>query len=207
MRLTDILRDQHAQLYALLDELQRLGLSGPEGRERLQKARQAMLSHLSLEDNRLYPALQANPSTSGLASRYAEEMQQLTPALLAFSIPITRATRNRRRSRAAWASCWPCCSSASAVRKAGCTRRTKRTASRAACLRLRAGSVRSGDLCRGAARGERRLCVSSARPVSRGERAGATDRARGDARRSVAGLPFLPGLRATWPACRRLPMA
>ena len=84
MRLTDILRDQHAQLCALLNELQRLGLSGPEGRERLQKARQAMLSHLSLEDNRLYPALQANPSTSGLASRYAEEMQQLTPALLAF---------------------------------------------------------------------------------------------------------------------------
>ncbi|MGN2246635.1 hemerythrin domain-containing protein [Frateuria sp. GZRR35] len=84
MRLTDILRGQHAQLYALLDELQRLGLTGPEGRERLQKARQAMLSHLSLEDSRLYPALHANPSTSVLASRYAEEMQQLTPALLAF---------------------------------------------------------------------------------------------------------------------------
>jgi hypothetical protein len=82
--LTDILRDQHAQLYALLDELQRLGLAGPEGRERLQKARQAMLAHLSLEDRRLYPALRANPSTADLAGRYADEMQQLTPALLAF---------------------------------------------------------------------------------------------------------------------------
>ena len=84
MRLTDILRDQHAQLYVLLDELQRLGLAGPEGRERLQKARQAMLAHLSLEDSRLYPVLHAHPSTSALARRYAEEMQQLTPALLAF---------------------------------------------------------------------------------------------------------------------------
>ena len=84
MRLTDILRDQHAQLYALLDELQRLGLAGPEGRERLHKTRQAMLAHLGLEDSRLYPALRANPSTAALARRYADEMQQLTPALLAF---------------------------------------------------------------------------------------------------------------------------
>ena len=84
MRLTDILRDQHAQLYASLDELQRLGLAGTEGRARLQKARQAMLAHLCLEDSRLYPALLAHPSSSALARRYADEMQQLTPALLAF---------------------------------------------------------------------------------------------------------------------------
>jgi hypothetical protein len=82
--LTDILRDQHAQLYVLLDELQRLGLAGPEGRERLRKARQAMVAHLALEDSRLYPALHAHPSTSAVARRYAGEMQQLTPALLAF---------------------------------------------------------------------------------------------------------------------------
>jgi hypothetical protein len=43
-----------------------------------------MLSHLSLEENRLYPALHAHPATSGLARQYAGEMQQLTPALLAF---------------------------------------------------------------------------------------------------------------------------
>jgi hemerythrin-like domain-containing protein len=82
--LTDILRDQHAQLYVLLDELQRLGLAGPEGRERLREARQAMVAHLALEDSRLYPALHAHPSTSAVARRYAGEMQQLTPALLAF---------------------------------------------------------------------------------------------------------------------------
>ncbi|MCX7513185.1 hemerythrin domain-containing protein [Frateuria sp. STR12] len=84
MRLTDILRDQHAQLHVLLDDLQRLGVAGPEGRDRLQKARQAMLSHLSLEDHRLYPALHANPATVGLARQYAVEMEQLTPALVAF---------------------------------------------------------------------------------------------------------------------------
>ena len=84
MKLTDILREQHAQLRVLLGELQRLGITGAEGRERLQQARQAMLSHLSLEDSRLYPALQAHPSTAGLARQYASEMQQLTPALVAF---------------------------------------------------------------------------------------------------------------------------
>ena len=84
MKLTDLLREQHAQLRVLLGELQRLGITGAEGRERLQQARQAMLSHLSLEDSRLYPALQAHPSTAGLARQYASEMQQLTPALVAF---------------------------------------------------------------------------------------------------------------------------
>jgi len=84
VRLTDILRDQHAQLYVLLDELRRFGVAGDEGGDRLEKARQAMLSHLSLEDNRLYPALHAHPATAGLAHQYADEMQQLTPALVAF---------------------------------------------------------------------------------------------------------------------------
>ncbi|UGB38245.1 hemerythrin domain-containing protein [Frateuria soli] len=84
MTLTDTLREQHAQLYVLFDDLQRRGMAGPEGRERLQKARQAMLAHLDLEDGQLYPALEAHPSTTGLARRYAVEMRQLTPALLAF---------------------------------------------------------------------------------------------------------------------------
>jgi hypothetical protein len=84
MKLTDVLRDQHAQLGVMLDELQRLGLAGADGRDRLQKARQAMLSHLSLEDTRLYPALRGHPATAGLARQYADEMQQLTPALVAF---------------------------------------------------------------------------------------------------------------------------
>ena len=84
MRLTDILRDQHAQLAAMLDELHHHGMAGPEGRERLRRTRQAMLSHFSLEESRLYPALQAHPATAALARRYVGEMQQLTPALLAF---------------------------------------------------------------------------------------------------------------------------
>jgi hypothetical protein len=84
VRLTDILREQHKQLNLLLDELQRHGAAGAEGRERLRSARQVMLAHLSLEDNRLYPALRAHPATAELARRYADEMQQLTPALIAF---------------------------------------------------------------------------------------------------------------------------
>ena len=84
MRLTDILRDQHAQLAVMLDELHRLGVAEATGRERLQRARQAMLAHLKLEDSQLYPVLRADPATSALARRYADEMQQLTPALMAF---------------------------------------------------------------------------------------------------------------------------
>ncbi|HEV2539902.1 MAG TPA: hemerythrin domain-containing protein [Frateuria sp.] len=84
MRLTDILRDQHAQLVAMLDDLGRHGIAGADGRERLQRAQQAMLSHFSLEESRIYPALQTNPATTALAERYLGELQQLTPALLAF---------------------------------------------------------------------------------------------------------------------------
>jgi hypothetical protein len=84
MKLTDVLRDQHAQLAAMLDDLRCHGVAGPEGRERLRRTRQAMLSHFSLEENRLYPALQEHPATTALARRYVGEMRQLTPALLAF---------------------------------------------------------------------------------------------------------------------------
>ena len=84
MSLTAALRDQHAQLYVLLEEVRRQGVACVEGRARLRRAHEAMLAHLMLEDNRLYPALRAHPATAGLARRYAGEMQQLTPALLAF---------------------------------------------------------------------------------------------------------------------------
>ena len=84
MTLTATVGEQHGQVSALLDDLQQRGLAGPEGRERLQKARQAMLAHLDLEDGQLYPALEAHAATAGLARRYAGEMRQLTPALLAF---------------------------------------------------------------------------------------------------------------------------
>lgn len=84
MRLTDVLRDQHVQLCAMLSEVARLGIASEEGRARLQMARQAMLAHLSLEEGKLYPALRDHPATTALARRYADEMQQLTPALLAF---------------------------------------------------------------------------------------------------------------------------
>ena len=84
MRLTDILREQHAQLYLLLEELRRLGIADPKGRACLQRARQAMLAHLSLEDHRLYPALHDHPATATLARQYAVEMEKLSPALQAF---------------------------------------------------------------------------------------------------------------------------
>lgn len=84
MTLTATLREQHLQLHALLEELRRRGIASAEGRELLQKTRAAVLSHLSLEDSRLYPALRAYPATSGLARRYAREMHQLTPAVVAF---------------------------------------------------------------------------------------------------------------------------
>lgn len=84
MTLTAVLRDEHAALIAMLEDMQRLGAAGAEGRERLRQARQAILAHLGLEERELYPALQAHPATCRLARQYAAEMAQLTPALLAF---------------------------------------------------------------------------------------------------------------------------
>jgi hypothetical protein len=82
--LTDRLRAQHAQLDAMLEAMQRTGAAGAEGRERLQQARQAMLDHLALEQDRLYPALLEHPAAGRLARQYAGEMAQLAPAVIAF---------------------------------------------------------------------------------------------------------------------------
>ena len=84
MSLTHVLREQHDHLSALLDEVGRLGLDCAEGHARLKDAQQAMLAHLALEDSQLYPSLRSNPATAKLAHRYADEMLQLTPALMAF---------------------------------------------------------------------------------------------------------------------------
>lgn len=84
MTLIAMLRDEHRQLCARLDQLLQLGIASDEGRALLHKTGQLLLAHLELEDSRLYPALRTHPATRTLARRYADEMAQLTPAVVAF---------------------------------------------------------------------------------------------------------------------------
>ena len=82
--LTTTLRAQHAQLRSLLEDVRRLGISTDAGREALQKAERLVGAHLALEEAKLYPALRTHPSTRDMAHQYADEMEKLTPAVLAF---------------------------------------------------------------------------------------------------------------------------
>ena len=83
-RLTDTLRDQHAQMRTLLDEVRQLGIGKDAGRERLRQARALIVEHLHQEDAELYPALHRNAGTQALAQSYAGEMRQLSGEILAF---------------------------------------------------------------------------------------------------------------------------
>lgn len=84
MTLTATLRTQHTQLRALLEDVRRLGIASGEGREALQKAERLVVAHLTLEQAKLYPALRAHASTEQLAHQYADEMEKLTPTVVAF---------------------------------------------------------------------------------------------------------------------------
>lgn len=83
-RLTDTLRDQHAQMRQLLDEVRQLGIGKEVGRERLREARALIEEHLRQEDAELYPALHRNAGTQALAQSYADEMRRLSGDILAF---------------------------------------------------------------------------------------------------------------------------
>ena len=84
MSLIATLRDEHRQLCTRLNELLHLGIAGDEGRALLHRTGQLVLAHLEREDRQLYPALRAQPATRTLARQYADEMTQLTPAVVAF---------------------------------------------------------------------------------------------------------------------------
>lgn len=84
MALTETLRDQHAQLRTMLEQVRRCGVATAEGCALLQQAQRLVVAHLKLEESKLYPALRAHPETQQLAHQYADEMEKLTPSVVAF---------------------------------------------------------------------------------------------------------------------------
>lgn len=83
-RLVLTLRDQHAQMRHLLDQVRLHGIGSDAGRARLRQARDLIVEHLRQEDAELYPALHRHAGTQALAQTYAEEMHQLSGEILGF---------------------------------------------------------------------------------------------------------------------------
>ena len=82
--LTDSLRQQHAQMRTLLDDVRRCGIGTAEGRQHQRQVRQLIVEHLQQEDAQLYPALHRHVETQAMAGTYAAEMQQLSGEILGF---------------------------------------------------------------------------------------------------------------------------
>lgn len=83
-RLVPILRDEHAQMRHLLDQVRLHGIGTDAGRARLRQARDLITDHLRREDAELYPALHRHADTRALAQTYADEMRQLSAEILGF---------------------------------------------------------------------------------------------------------------------------
>lgn len=93
MARTDRFRDQHNELLKLAGELQAmlnpadLGKDASKARSCLGTLMGKLLLHLSTEDRVLYPELVANkdPAVSGLARKFASEMQATSKAVVAYN--------------------------------------------------------------------------------------------------------------------------
>ncbi len=83
MSLIAHLKDEHQEIFALLEKCQTLGMTD-EGRKNLRQARNLVVSHLAREDSKLYPQMQAHAETKDLAVSYASEMKDISKETLSF---------------------------------------------------------------------------------------------------------------------------
>ena len=82
--LIEILSDEHRRLQQCFNELQRLGTSNEEWKDKLRQTRYLLTAHLTKEDERLYPALAKNPPGLSLSKDFESEMEKISTEALAF---------------------------------------------------------------------------------------------------------------------------
>ena len=88
MSLSNTLKKQHRFLLDELGKINHLGIDESTAKTRLMAIKDALLAHLRLEDEELYPALQTaaltHPSVKMTLSVFAKEMEAVTALALAF---------------------------------------------------------------------------------------------------------------------------
>jgi hemerythrin-like domain-containing protein len=81
--LVNTLCNEHRAIRNLLQDAQRAGIASACGRDRLNRARALLLSHLDKEDRHLYPVLEYS-GTYGFADAFAGEMRSVSERVYAF---------------------------------------------------------------------------------------------------------------------------
>ena len=86
--LIEQLKSDHKTIVAVLEEVKKLGITSPQGLQKLQNAKAGLLAHLKLEDTQLYPMLRKEAEKdSKLQSTLkilATDMEQISKAALDF---------------------------------------------------------------------------------------------------------------------------
>lgn len=82
--LTATLKDQHAAIKKLLDEVRVAGITSEVGKKKLSQVKQLIVAHLKKEDAELYPGLKAKAATTALAETYTREMGEITTNVIGF---------------------------------------------------------------------------------------------------------------------------
>jgi len=84
MALIDDLKKEHVALFALLDEVKKLGFSTEEGQKKLIQSKEMFLNHLRKEDKQLYPRLEELAETKTISKSFQSEMEEMSGSVLAF---------------------------------------------------------------------------------------------------------------------------
>jgi hypothetical protein len=90
MSLITNLKNDHQQIFKLLEKCLTVGTATDEGRKSLKQARSLIVAHLASEDSRLYPQMQAHKETKELATSFATEMNGISKEVLSFFDALER---------------------------------------------------------------------------------------------------------------------
>lgn len=86
--LIEQLKGQHAALLGLLEKIRQQGIGSPSSVQMLMQAKQALLGHLRLEDEQLYPVLheaaRGSPHLRTILDVFARDMEAVTQEAIAF---------------------------------------------------------------------------------------------------------------------------
>ena len=86
--LVESLKDEHAALVNLINEVKRLGISTPESKNKLHSIKEGLIAHLKKEDERLYPRLREVAARDAVVEKtlvtFAKDMEGITKSAMDF---------------------------------------------------------------------------------------------------------------------------
>ena len=86
--LVERLKKEHVAIVDVLNQIKEKGVGSKEGRDILRSARTALLAHLKLEDDQLYPAMkkeaETNVALKSTLGAFARDMETISKEALSF---------------------------------------------------------------------------------------------------------------------------